>query len=210
MSLLTRVKAKTIDGFRRSINQKPAYVIGKNGIRVEWHDFSDPTSLPFDRDTFENSNLFLGDYANPWSVDFDSIAEEYGEEKDIEKESLFGNEKTVTVEYIDREKVLEALDKQITNQVGDSDEIPLSKGPIPVDFDIEAIAREYDEFGHEDPLTDLVEEKHVIPSQKYKAYMNQAVLTETFQASAFPLERMKYVLYMILGAVGFQLLITVT
>jgi len=141
---LSEFFGKLKDGFSRSVNRKPAYRITENGIEVDYFNFDNPKSLPFDIETYNDCNLFLGDYANPWHVDLD------------------------------------------------------------------AIESEYEEFGSGDPITDLVEKKHVMPSQKYKTYMNQNVLQSTFSFGGLEFERLKYIAYMILGGVAINLVITLT
>lgn len=58
-------------------NRKPAYRITKHGIEVEYLDFTDTEKLPFDLETYRETQLFIGSYANPWRVDIDSIEEAY-------------------------------------------------------------------------------------------------------------------------------------
>lgn len=130
--------------FLRTANKKPAYRITQDGIARDWFNFNKTETLPFDKDTYRKTQLFLGDYANPWYVNLEGIKEEY------------------------------------------------------------------DEFGHDEPITNLIEANHVIPSQKYKNYMNQTVLNDTFQAGGLRSERIRYILYATLGVGLLNLLVMIT
>jgi len=61
----------------RRFGRKPAYLITKHGIETHWFDFSDTGNLPFDRDTYRDTQLFIGNWANPWYVDIESIKDAY-------------------------------------------------------------------------------------------------------------------------------------
>jgi len=142
--MFEKQRHKLKDGFHRSIGQKPAYIVNQSGVEVRWFDFSDPGALPFDPDTYNDSQLFLGSWANPWHVDLD------------------------------------------------------------------AIEREYSRYEYDDPITDLIKKKHVIPSQAYKSYMNQRVVNYTFNLAAVDWDRIKYAVYATLVVVMILLLVTIT
>lgn len=63
--------------FHTLFNRKPAYMITRTGIEVKWFDFSNPQTLPFDTDTYNDTQIFIGDWANPWYVDVDAIEDQY-------------------------------------------------------------------------------------------------------------------------------------
>lgn len=143
-SRIGEVWFKIKDGFNRSFDRRPAYIVTGSGVRVEWHDFTNPSELPFDLETYEETQIFLGDYANPWHVQ------------------------------------------------------------------LEQIEKEYSEFGSDEPIKNLVSNKHVIPSQKYKVYMNQTVLKDTFRGGGLNTDRIKMVLYGILGVGILNLVVLIT
>ena len=144
MGYLTKLKGKIKDGFLRSINKRPVYRLDENGIHREYKSLNEIENLPYDKSVGVDNQLFLGDYANVWEVDFQAIKDEYGE------------------------------------------------------------------FGQDEPISNLIKNKHVIPNQKYKEYMNNKVLNNTFNAQPVKWERLQYLLYGLLAAVGIDLLVTLT
>lgn len=142
---LEKTKFKTKMFVYSLMGKSPTYHITENNIIVKWHNLDNIDNLPFDLDTYEETQLFLGHtYANPWKPDIEKI-----------------------------------------------DEI-------------------YDEYDYEDPITDLIEKKHIIPSQRYKTLMNQNSLVETFTPSQNNLNRLQTLLYLISAGVGLLVLIQVT
>lgn len=63
--------------FHKTFSRKPAYMVKKNGIEVRYFDFNDTDTLPFDPETYSETQLFIGSWANPWYVDIDEIKEQY-------------------------------------------------------------------------------------------------------------------------------------
>lgn len=63
--------------FHRCFSRKPAYRIRPNGIEVRYFNFDNPETLPFDKDTYNETQIFIGKWANPWYVDFEAIEEQY-------------------------------------------------------------------------------------------------------------------------------------
>lgn len=63
--------------WQRRFNRKPAYRITRNGVVVRYFNFSDTDSLPFDLETYQDTQIFIGSWANPWYVDIDSIEKAY-------------------------------------------------------------------------------------------------------------------------------------
>lgn len=62
---------------QRRFNRKPAYRITRNGVVVKYFNFADTSTLPFDLETYRDTQIFIGSWANPWYVDIDSITDEY-------------------------------------------------------------------------------------------------------------------------------------
>ena len=60
--------------------KSPTFHIKENDIEVRFHNLSDYKNLPFDLDTYETTQLFIGNnYSNPWNPDIDSIEKMYNE-----------------------------------------------------------------------------------------------------------------------------------
>lgn len=71
--------------FHRCFSRKPAYRIQPTGIEVRYFNFDKTETLPFDMDTYNETQLFIGSWANPWYVDFDAIEDNYD---DFTKEEI--------------------------------------------------------------------------------------------------------------------------
>lgn len=73
----TPIKVRIDRFFQGLFGRKPAYRITKHGVEIEYFDFSDTDNLPFDLETYQDTQIFIQDYANPWYFDLDSIEENY-------------------------------------------------------------------------------------------------------------------------------------
>lgn len=81
----------------RLFGRKPAYRITRNGVEVKYFDLDDTDSLPFDKETYRNTQIFIGKWSNPWFIDIDNIEDEYPNfaEQDITQISDIFSEKYV-------------------------------------------------------------------------------------------------------------------
>lgn len=120
---------------QRRFNRKPAYRITRNGVVVKYFNFSDPQTLPFDLETYRDTQIFIGSWANPWKVDIDSITDAYPD----------------------------FTEQEITE------------------------------------VSDVFEEKHVYPSQRWKVLANQQVIQEMFEGRSLNQDRVVRLLYATLG-----------
>lgn len=69
-------KARGFRHFFESLrNKKPCYIITENGVHVKYYDFSNREQLPFDPNTYENCQIFIGNIANPVKVQVQDIIE---------------------------------------------------------------------------------------------------------------------------------------
>lgn len=137
-------KNRINDFFGKLFNRKPVYIIKRNGVERQFYNLDKPETLPFDKNTFEETQIFIQDFANPWYVDFESIQEEYD----------FPNENTT--------------------------------------------------------LDNLVSEKHIYPSQKFKDLNKQTVIRDMYRASNMDFEKINRLLYAIGGMTAIILLLTIT
>lgn len=127
------------------LNKKPVYNITQNGIKREFYNLKDTKNLPFDPDTYEDTQLFIGhNYANPWYVD------------------------------------------------------------------IESIEKQYDIYEYNHTLDSLIEQKHVIPSQRYKRLMIDDTISNTFSPNRQNLQRLQQIVIAIAVGVGFLVMLQLT
>lgn len=80
---------------QRRMGRKPAYMVTRGGIEVHYFNFADTDTLPFDLETYRNTQIFMGNWANPWYVDVDGITEEYDNFAECEindSSDIFGTE----------------------------------------------------------------------------------------------------------------------
>jgi len=84
MTIVNETAFKSRKAFESMRNRYPAYRLTSEGIEVHWFDFSNTDDLPFDLDTYYKCQLFIGDWANPFTVDIESINDEF-EELDYDK-----------------------------------------------------------------------------------------------------------------------------
>lgn len=70
-------------------------------------------------------------------------------------------------------------------------QIFIGKWANPVRIDLSEFSDEYSEFDAGDTL----DAKHIIPSQKYKTFMKQSVLTEAFTRKTELGDSQKYIMY---------------
>ena len=143
MSIIKQKAFQLKVGVLGLFNRKPAFLIKRNGIEIHFFNFANTDALPFDKNTYQDTQIFIGDWANPWYVDIDSIEEQY------------------------------------------------------------------DEFSYNESLDNLIEEKHVTPSQTYKTYMGQRLLADMIMGAGFDEEKIVRILYAIGGAVAFILLLLI-
>lgn len=119
-------------------NKQPVYKITQNGIEVHFFDINNEQNLPFDKETYRETQLFIGDWSNPWYVDIESIKDSYPD----------------------------FTEQEITN------------------------------------LTDIFSEKHIYPSQKYKQYMNQRVISDMYNSVHMPVDKLVRLMYICLAGIG--------
>lgn len=92
-SVIGQKKEQLMKFYHSLLNRKPVYRLTETGMQVEYYSFSDTSELPFDVNTYQNSQLFLGDYANPWNVEVEQILEEYPEaDGNISEKELVEND----------------------------------------------------------------------------------------------------------------------
>lgn len=80
---------------QRVFKRKPAYLITETGIETHYFNFAKDETLPFDTETYADTQIFIGNWANPWYFDIAEIENEYENfsEKDITKiEDIFEKE----------------------------------------------------------------------------------------------------------------------
>lgn len=71
------MRVRALWWLQRRLNRKPAYRLTRNGVEVHWFNFSDTDTLPFDLETYRETQVFIGNWANPWKIDVDGITDEY-------------------------------------------------------------------------------------------------------------------------------------
>lgn len=87
MGFLTKTRYKIKTALLGIVNKKPAFRIHRNGVDVKYFNLSDTKNLPFDRDTYNDTQVFIGKWSNPWYFDIDKIEDAYPnfEEENITK-----------------------------------------------------------------------------------------------------------------------------
>lgn len=71
----------------------------------------------------------------------------------------------------------------------------------PIRFDIDDFLNEYNEVSPTDTVKQVIEGKHIIPSQRYKTYFQQRVLQDSYNPSFFDQKKILWLLFANLGAV---------